>query len=211
MRPPLVPEPAGLSRLLARIDAIKTRFRTPRADPPLAQTFSGMLSSVGAGAPSTIREALTEAALRHQLDPNLLLAVAETESGFRPDAVSPRGARGLMQLMPGTAGRFGLTEPFDLEANADAGARYLKEQLDRFGGDVALALAAYNAGPGAVLRYRGIPPYQETRAFVSRVLAKSRLPAPPAAPGVSRLPDRTARPARGQSPDAPLTGPTSAR
>ncbi len=188
MKPPSVPEPAGLSRVLARIDAIKTRFRTARAHPPLltgqlAQTFSDMLSSVGPGAPYAIREALTEAALRHQLDPNLLLAVAETESGLRPDAVSPRGARGLMQLMPGTAGRLGLTDPFDLEANADAGARYLKEQLDRFGGNVALALAAYNAGPGAVLRYRGIPPYRETRAFVSRVLAKSGLPAPPGVSG----------------------------
>ena len=183
MNLPPVPEPAGLSRVLARIDAIKTRFRTPRAYPPLltgqvAQTFdrganfAEVLSSVGAGAPSGVRDALTGAALRHQLDPDLLLAVAETESGLRPDAVSPRGARGLMQLMPGTAGRLGLTDPFDLEANADAGARYLKEQLGRFGGNVALALAAYNAGPGAVLRYRGIPPYQETRAFVSRVLAR---------------------------------------
>jgi soluble lytic murein transglycosylase-like protein len=183
MRLPPVPEPAGLSRLLARIDAIKGRFRTPRADPALltgqiAQTFgrganfAQVLSGVGAGAPAAVREALTGAARRHQLDPDLLLAVAETESGFRPDAVSPRGARGLMQIMPGTGRRLGLTHPFDLTANADAGARYLKEQLGRFGGNVAFALAAYNAGPGAVLRYRGIPPYQETRAFVSRVLAR---------------------------------------
>lgn len=175
MNLPPVPEPAGLSRVLARIDALKARFRTPRSYPPLltgqvAQTFSQVLS--GAGAPSAVHEALTAAARRHQLDPDLLLAVAEAESGLRPDAVSPRGARGLMQLMPGTARRLGLTDAFDLDANADAGARYLKEQLDRFGGNVALALAAYNAGPGAVLRYRGIPPYRETRAFVSRVLAR---------------------------------------
>ena len=170
MKLPPVPEPAGLSRVLARIDALRTRFRTPRVPQASACSFAEVLSSVGA--PPAIREALTGAALRHQLDPDLLLAVAETESGLRPDAVSPRGARGLMQLMPGTAGRLGLTDPFDLDANADAGARYLKEQLGRFGGNVALALAAYNAGPGAVLRYRGIPPYQETRAFVSRVLAR---------------------------------------
>ena len=183
MKLPPVPDPAGLSRVLARIDALKARFRTPRSYPPLltgqvAQTFARQasfaetLSSVGAGAPPAVRDALTAAARRHQLDPDLLLAVAQAESGFRPDAVSPRGARGLMQLMPGTARRLGHTDAFDLEANADAGARYLKEQLDRLGGNVALALAAYNAGPGAVLRYRGIPPYQETRAFVSRVLAR---------------------------------------
>jgi len=208
MRLPPVPEPAGLSRLLARIDAIRARFRTPRADPALltgqiAQTFGRQATFArganfaevlsGVGAPPSVRNALTAAARRHQLDPDLLLAVAEAESGFRPDAVSPRGARGLMQLMPGTAGGLGLTEPFNPEASADAGARYLKEQLDRFGGNVAFALAAYNAGPGAVLRYRGIPPYQETRAFVSRVLARSGLAAPP---GVSGLQSRNAPPGR---------------
>jgi soluble lytic murein transglycosylase-like protein len=213
MKLPPLPQPAGLSRVLARIDAIKGRFRPPRAHSwlltgQLAQifgrgaNFAQVLSS--AGAPSArqatfaVHDALTEAAVRHQLDPDLLLAVAESESGLRPDAVSPRGARGLMQIMPGTAGRLGLTDPFDLQANADAGARYLKEQLDRFGGNIALALAAYNAGPGAVLRYRGIPPYQETRAFVSRVLAMSGLPAPPGASGL-------------QSRNTPPPEPTSTR
>jgi len=84
--------------------------------------------------------------------------------------VSPRGALGITQLMPATASRLGLADPFNIEGNVDAGARFLKENLDRFGGDTLLALAAYNAGPGAVQKYGGVPPYAETSAFITRVL-----------------------------------------
>jgi len=100
--------------------------------------------------------------------------VAEVESGLRPEAVSPKGAVGVMQLMPGTAQGLGLGDLRDVSTNIDGGARYLRGLLDQFGGDTALALAAYNAGPGAVKRYGGVPPYAETQGFVSRVLARLR-------------------------------------
>jgi soluble lytic murein transglycosylase-like protein len=126
-----------------------------------------------------VHDAIKRAAARAGVDSNLLLAVAEAESGLRPDAVSPKGAVGLMQLMPSTAGIFGIHDAFDLEQNARGGAAYLRQLLDRFGGDVGLAVAAYNAGPGAVERYAGVPPYGETQRFVTRVLSRlSELGAP---------------------------------
>jgi cell wall-associated NlpC family hydrolase len=110
----------------------------------------------------------TAAAERHGLDPVLLAAVARAESGFDPAAVSPAGARGLMQIMPATARGLGV-DPMDPVQAIDGAARYLSEQLTRFG-SVELALAAYNAGPGNVQRHGGIPPFQETRTYVTRVL-----------------------------------------
>ncbi len=112
-----------------------------------------------------------EVEARFGLPSGLVEAVARVESGFDPCAVSPAGALGLMQLMPGTARALGVLDPFDPVQNVEAGARYLRQLLDRFGGDLQLALAAYNAGPGAVERYRGIPPYPETQAYVKKVLA----------------------------------------
>jgi soluble lytic murein transglycosylase-like protein len=119
---------------------------------------------------SDIQAAIASAAARHGLDPAVLTALAHVESGFRADAVSPDGALGIAQLMPQTAREMGVADPFDLRAGLEGGARYLKEQLGRFSGNLALALAAYNAGPAAVARYGGIPPYPETQRFVSRVL-----------------------------------------
>lgn len=111
----------------------------------------------------------------HSLPDSLLRAVVEVESGGRVDAVSPAGAQGLMQLMPATAAELGVTNPFDPKQNLEGGARYLAEQLERFDGDLPLALAAYNAGPGAVRRHGGIPPYPETKRYIESVLAwKSR-------------------------------------
>ena len=100
----------------------------------------------------------------------LLTALAEVESSFDPLAVSPKGARGLLQLMPATAERFGVGDPFDVAQNVEGGARYLSWLLDRFGGRADLALAGYNAGEGAVDRHRGVPPYPETRRYVRLVL-----------------------------------------
>ncbi|HUP46921.1 MAG TPA: lytic transglycosylase domain-containing protein, partial [Thermoanaerobaculia bacterium] len=109
------------------------------------------------------------AARRYKLDPLLLAAVARRESGFRARAVSPVGARGIMQLMPATARELGVKNSFDPRQNINGGAKYLRRLMNQYRGNINLALAAYNAGPGAVRKYRGIPPYRETRAYVKAV------------------------------------------
>jgi soluble lytic murein transglycosylase-like protein len=121
-------------------------------------------------APARLAPYFAASAARHGLDPALMDAVAHQESRFRPDAVSPKGAIGVMQLMPATAAALGVN-PWDVGQNIDGGARYLRAMLDRFGGDVALALAAYNAGPGAVERHGGVPPFAETRTYIARISA----------------------------------------
>ncbi|MCC8999422.1 MAG: transglycosylase SLT domain-containing protein [Candidatus Contendobacter sp.] len=108
-------------------------------------------------------------ARQHQIDPLLIRAVMLTESDGQPHAISPKGARGLMQLMPATAARFGVTHPDDPDQNITGGARYLRWLLDRYGGNIPLALAGYNAGEGTVDRHGGIPPYRETQNYVRKV------------------------------------------
>ncbi len=116
------------------------------------------------------REAAHREALRAGLDPWLVRAVIRVESGENPRAVSPKGAVGLMQLMPDTARELGVASPFHPRDNIRGGVSYLRELLDRYNGQLDLALAAYNAGPAAVDRYGGVPPFPETRRFVKRVL-----------------------------------------
>ena len=109
---------------------------------------------------------------KYSLDPNLVLAVIETESNFNPKALSPKKAQGLMQLIPDTAQRFGVTDPWNPEQNLHGGMAYLRWLLDHFDGDVKLALAGYNAGEKAVERHGGIPPYAETQSYVTRILER---------------------------------------
>lgn len=121
-------------------------------------------------------EIIAAAAQAHGVDPILVKALIQVESGYRPTARSPRGAVGLMQIMPATAREYNVRNPFDPKANIEAGVKHLKALLDRFGGErTELALAAYNAGPGAVEKFKGVPPYRETRDYVSRILALAGL------------------------------------
>lgn len=120
--------------------------------------------------PQNLSEVINKISDQHHLDPDFIGSVIHAESGFNPRAVSPRGARGLMQLMPQTASKLGVTNSFDPNANVEGGTRYLSELLERYNFDVAKALAAYNAGPGRVQQYRGVPPYYETQAYVAKIV-----------------------------------------
>ena len=122
----------------------------------------------------TLEESIRDVAGRNQLDPDFVASVIAVESGFDPRAISKKNARGLMQLVPGTSARLEIRDVFDPRQNLDGGARYLRELLDRYGQNTALALAAYNAGPGHVDRERGIPSIRETRDYVARVLREWR-------------------------------------
>jgi soluble lytic murein transglycosylase-like protein len=115
---------------------------------------------------------IKEVAARHGVPADLVVAVIEAESANNPRAVSRRGARGLMQLMPKTAKTLGVDDPFDPRENIEAGVKHLRAMMDRFGNNLPLVLAAYNAGEVAVIKHRGVPPYRETRAYVKRIVKK---------------------------------------
>ncbi len=138
----------------------KVDVDTPAAGPIAAET-SG---------PRTIEQLIAEAARRYAVPRSLVRAVARAESALRPNAVSPKGAQGVMQLMPGTALELGVENAFDAAQNIDAGVRLLRLLLEKYDGRVAEALAAYNAGPGAVAKHRGVPPYRETRQYVRKIV-----------------------------------------
>lgn len=121
-----------------------------------------------------VEQAVSAASAKYNVPSSLIRGVIQQESGMNPNAVSPAGAMGLMQLMPSTAQELGVSNPFDVVSNIDAGTRYLGSLMNRFNGNVPLALAAYNAGPGAVSEYGGVPPYPETQNYVSRVLSYTR-------------------------------------
>jgi soluble lytic murein transglycosylase-like protein len=146
----------------------------PAAAPQFSQVLAQAQTAGGAqGLPAEAQQYLPQvqqAAARYGVDPALIEAVIQQESGWNPQATSSSGAAGLMQLMPATARGLGVSDPYDPSQSIDAGARYLRGQLDRYHGDVRLALAAYNAGPGAVAQYGGVPPYPETQNYVAAVL-----------------------------------------
>src|SRR5579872_2863714 len=140
--------------------------------PGLANYTRNASASVGKSiqTPVDLNEVVNIASGRYRLDPDLVNSVIKAESGFNVRAVSPKGAQGLMQLMPGTASQLGVPNAFDAQANVDGGTKYLRELLERYNFDLVKALAAYNAGPQRVERFGGVPPYYETRAYVARIV-----------------------------------------
>ena len=176
---------ARLDELQAHVASLRGTTPTPsssfadalsQAQVPGQQTSSISVSAAHGtqtGGTTDFESEIDSAATSNGIDPALLKGLVAQESGFDPNAKSAAGAVGLTQLMPSTAAALGVTDPTDPVQSLNAGARYLKQQLDRFGGNESLALAAYNAGPGAVAQYGGVPPYAETQNYVKSVLAKA--------------------------------------
>ncbi|MCX7896040.1 MAG: lytic transglycosylase domain-containing protein [Thermoanaerobaculum sp.] len=152
------------------LSSLLAHWRAPSVPVPLQTGWEEAWFEVGVlPNPGEIPPLIRQVALAEGVDPALVMALVEVESGFDPAARSPRGAVGLMQVLPETAALVGVVAHEDPQANLQAGCRYLRGLFEEFGGDMELVLAAYNAGPGAVYRYGGVPPFKETQAFVARV------------------------------------------
>ncbi len=166
---------------LVRSVVVATRRDAPgRVARPPAHVPASVAQPVRPKSVAAIAEAVERAAAEHSLPPELIRSVIKVESNYNPVAVSSKGALGLMQLIPSTARRLGVLDVFDPADNIQGGAKYLRYLLDLFGGDYPLALAAYNAGEGAVAKYGTVPPYPETQNYL-RLVARELREAPPAA------------------------------
>jgi soluble lytic murein transglycosylase-like protein len=154
-----------------------TNLRLPLASGSTVVTRSALATRLTAQAP--VFSLIQRLAQQYSVDPHLVRAIITVESNFDPHAVSRAGAQGLMQLMPDTAARYRVEDPFDPQANIEGGIRYLRDLLRLFPSDLRHVLAAYNAGEGAVQQYGGIPPYPETQRYVERVLALYGIASPP--------------------------------
>jgi hypothetical protein len=143
---------------------------TPLANHASLTTATALAARPSSTSTRNLNEVVNSVSSRYHLDPDLVASVIRAESGFNPHAVSPKGARGLMQLMPKTASQLGVPNAFDPQSNVQGGTRYLRELMERYNFDIVKALAAYNAGPQRVEQYGGVPPYYETRAYVARIV-----------------------------------------
>jgi soluble lytic murein transglycosylase-like protein len=185
--------PRGYEATRQRMQEIQARIRTlrPQDTPVFASEAASLSGSIGkggsftpvdpfrdgatavpSGPPQDLRPLIHSSAQQAGIDPVLLESLVAAESDFNPRTVSNKGAMGLTQLMPGTARALGVGDPLDPAQNLAGGAKYLAQMLKSFGGDERLALAAYNAGPGAVKKFGGVPPFKETQDYVARVMAR---------------------------------------
>jgi soluble lytic murein transglycosylase-like protein len=164
----------AIMNIVDRVTSIERRIAAIDAEPIYSISSFEQLRNGIAKAPEAIDTIIAKNSERWNVDPNLVKAIIQNESGFNANSTSATGAQGLMQLMPETAASLGVGNAYNPEQNIAGGVRYLRGLLDRFKGDVRLAVAAYNAGPNAIVRYNGVPPYKETENYVASVLASYR-------------------------------------
>ena len=214
---PDLPVTAAMPAVSARAPAANVRVPAPN----VVQNTSARTISFPARPVTDLNRVVNDASGRYRLDPDLVNSVIKAESDFHVRAVSPKGAQGLMQLMPGTANQLGVPNAFDPQANVDGGTKYLRELLERYNFDLVKALAAYNAGPERVERFGGVPPYYETRTYVARIVkdfnkkkiaeqkaAGAKKPAANAK-AAAKTPATSAKPASSSKLQAKTTTPTN--
>lgn len=161
----------GLVTSVVDLEGVKSQYSKTSQQEKVNESFQSVFKDIYQSSTESMDSIFEEASARYGVSVDLIKSVAKAESNFNTKAVSKAGAIGVMQLMPATARNLGVTDPYDARQNIMGGTKYLKENLDRFGGDVSLALAAYNAGPNSVQKYGGIPPYKETQNYVKTVLS----------------------------------------
>ena len=167
VQPSVLHNPQPRTTTAAAIPPVPNQIGANQLSPSRVNQFHLNASAISR---ADLNSVVSGAGRRHQLDPDFINSVIRAESGFNNRAVSKKGAQGLMQLMPQTASQMGVANSFDPNANVEGGTKYLRELLEKYDFDVVKALAAYNAGPNRVDRYRGVPPYYETQAYIARII-----------------------------------------